>query len=805
MGKIISNSLRRRLQRTLLVVFLVSGILGYSLQQGFAEDISAQGGAVHRGRPAPPPPAPKPPKQQPPPPAPAPPPPAAYKYNTYSPQNGLLGLNDSIWADAHYGAGITYGVIDTGVAAPWIGFQNRVNTVDAVCTISNCPQSLAITDDEGHGTFVASEIAGDVRGFGLVGIAPAGTILPIKVLNANGSGFVSDVANGIIYGADHGAQVLNLSMTFIPTTDLVSAINYAASKNVVVVFAGGNSAQAFLNNATVTGFSDAAIQRLMFMGSTNLQEKLSSFSNTPGTGKFLSTSGKTYSFSSRWMMADGEGIWGASTVHDAGGYHYMTKMSGTSMSAPQAAAAAGLLAARWPFLITDGTIPAILLSTGQDLGTAGMDNVYGQGFMRIDRAFAPVGTLTVPVHGRPVNATQAAFVSGPVFGNAEGLAAAFAKATGYDDYRRDFSIDVSSAILKPSVAGTFSAAAQVSGQTGALSRTLTETGDGAWFAASFSDSSSYVAPILADGHLNMHQIQDPTRMTRGDWSFAFQQRDGSYFGAGQGSNAALSFNDARWGGKTAFFNNDAAVGGSLLGLTPSAGFASIGVDLSAGRLAIASMSAENDDLSALDGTHPSAQGAAASYTWKPAQDWTFSLSGAFLRENNMLLGSAGNGYLSLGQTSTTSVGFGTSVDLGSGYSFGVDTVVASSSASKNRDSLVTSTSRLTSAGAGIVLNKENVTGVGDNMSFSVRKPLRVYAGSAGVDVPTGTDVDGNPIMTHNRVGLAPSGNETDVGFSYRRPLAGGAEASFGLSYRQDADNVAGAKDGAVMFRYTSHF
>ncbi|MCE9508199.1 MAG: S8 family serine peptidase [Alphaproteobacteria bacterium] len=700
----------------------------------------------------------------------------------FSPQNGLLGLNEDIWASANYGAGITYGVIDTGVAAPWIGFQDRVDTASAACTIAGCSSAY---DDNGHGTFVASEIAGDVRQYGLVGLAPAGTILPVKVLNAQGSGTFSDVAEGISYAADHGANVLNLSMTFIPTPEIVSAINGAAAKNVVIVFAGGNSSQAFLNGATVSGFTDAAIQHMIFMGSTNANLRLSSFSNRPGSGGFRSTTNKFYKFSSRWMMADGEHIIGASTYHDADGYTYITQMSGTSMAAPQAAGAAGLLAARWPFLLTDGTVDDILLASTQDLGTRGRDSKFGQGFLRIDKAFSPVGALKVLVNNNKVAATNGAFVAGGAFGSAAGISSAFSKAVGYDKYSRDFAFDVSSAIRSPAAGGISAATAQVQGQTGVAARGLTDLGGGAWFAASSSGA---------------------TDVRQADWSVAFQQDDGSYLGAGHGPDAAVSFNDARWGGKTAFFNRNDSMAGNLLGLTSSADFTAVGMDLdSDSHLAFGGMTSEAADFASLSGQHPAAQGAAVSYTARPAEGWVLSLSNAFLREDNMLLGSLGSGYLGLGQTSTVSVGLGASVDLGSGYSFGVDTIAASTGGTHHQDSLMDSTSHLRSAGVSMVMNKENLTGVSDNLGFSIKKPLRVYGGSAHVNVPTGADSDGNPIIHSSNISLVPSGNETDFGFNYRRPLAPGVTSGFDLSFRQDADHVAGAQDAAAMVHFSAAF
>src|SRR5580704_13295985 len=83
---------------------------------------------------------------------------------TLSPQDVLIGAN-LVQAMTNNGApingaGVSFAVIDTGVAAPWVGFTNSIVGLPASnCVISpHCDQTLALTDDNGHGTFVASEI-----------------------------------------------------------------------------------------------------------------------------------------------------------------------------------------------------------------------------------------------------------------------------------------------------------------------------------------------------------------------------------------------------------------------------------------------------------------------------------------------------------------------------------------------------------------------------------------------------------------------------------------------------------------------
>lgn len=102
------------------------------------------------------------------------------------------------------------------------------------------------TDDHGHGTMVAGVVAARANnGLGGVGACSRCSVMPVKVIAANGSGNAADVAEGIRWATDHGAQVLNLSFTLSGSDESVAqAIDYARGKGVVVVAAAGNAGTA---------------------------------------------------------------------------------------------------------------------------------------------------------------------------------------------------------------------------------------------------------------------------------------------------------------------------------------------------------------------------------------------------------------------------------------------------------------------------------------------------------------------------------------------------------------------------------
>jgi serine protease len=144
------------------------------------------------------------------------------------------------------GKGAVVAVIDTGVAykdtrqgkrardfgdtgfVPGYDFVNRNDTPN---------------DDQGHGTHVAGTIAESTdNGEGVAGLAFEAKIMPLKVLNSGGSGRTNDIAEAIRWAADHGANVINMSLGGpFPDSLMSSACEYAHKKGVTIVCAAGNS------------------------------------------------------------------------------------------------------------------------------------------------------------------------------------------------------------------------------------------------------------------------------------------------------------------------------------------------------------------------------------------------------------------------------------------------------------------------------------------------------------------------------------------------------------------------------------
>ncbi|WP_436527529.1 S8 family peptidase [Actinoplanes sp. HUAS TT8] len=263
------------------------------------------------------------------------------------------------------GSGVTVAVIDTGVDASNVDLAGKVLTGWDATT----DKAGGNTDPNGHGTHVAGTI-GAVTGntIGISSVAPDTKILPVRVLGQDGSGYMSDAAEGIVWAADNGAKVINMSLgSSSQVTAVSNAVAYARSKGVTVIAAAGNER----GSGSPVSYP-AADPGVIAVAATDSSDHVASYSNA---GSYVD------------VAAPGSSI--LSTYPAALGRSYAT-MSGTSMASPHVAGLAALLKAAQPSLTPDQIEQAIEKSA-VDLGTAGRDNDYGYG--RVD-AVAALAAVT---------------------------------------------------------------------------------------------------------------------------------------------------------------------------------------------------------------------------------------------------------------------------------------------------------------------------------------------------------------------------------------------------------------------------
>jgi thermitase len=213
-------------------------------------------------------------------------------------------------------------------------------------------------DDNEHGTHCAGTVAAGINDGGVVGVAPNVTIVPVKVLDAEGSGSYSSVANGIIYASDENVNVISLSLGGPSTSPtLESAVRYAKDKGILVVAAMGNDGD------DVPQYP-AAIPGVMGVGATNSKDEIAYFSSR---GQHISVS------------APGDLI--LSSI-PGGKYE---RFSGTSMACPHVAGLAALVKSKHPALGA-AEVRARIEKGAQDLGPKGFDPTFGHGRINAARA-----------------------------------------------------------------------------------------------------------------------------------------------------------------------------------------------------------------------------------------------------------------------------------------------------------------------------------------------------------------------------------------------------------------------------------
>lgn len=190
--------------------------------------------------------------------------------------NGLWGLVRMRSEGAKsQGEGIVICIVDTGIDKSHVDLKDNIlGGIDESGTGD-------WTDDNGHGSHVAGIAAGVDNSVGIVGIAPKAKLFVVKALDSYGSGYESDIANGIYDCIDNGAHIISLSLGSTEPSPLIkSALDEAKQKGIYNVCAAGNDGNQFpLNYPAAHDSCDAITAAIRILD-------IASFSNT-GNVKFI--------------------------------------------------------------------------------------------------------------------------------------------------------------------------------------------------------------------------------------------------------------------------------------------------------------------------------------------------------------------------------------------------------------------------------------------------------------------------------------------------------------------------------------
>ncbi|WP_225442592.1 S8 family serine peptidase [Paenibacillus lycopersici] len=262
------------------------------------------------------------------------------------------------WSKVRDQTDLTIALIDTGVDLDHPDLKNNLVPGVNLVTPGKPPE-----DDNGHGTEVAGVIAAEGNNkLGIAGILWHARIMPVKALDADGYGDEERLGEAITYAVDHGARILVLSVGLYRYSPYLKDIAaYAESKGALLVAASGNDGELLGSKAKVK--YPAAYPTVMAVAGATAAGKPEPRSNT----------GPEIDLAAPWSVY---------TTALGGGYK---QEQGTSMAAPQVAAAAALVWAVHPGY-KPYQIRSLLRQSAQDIGNPGFDNASGYGLLRVDNA-----------------------------------------------------------------------------------------------------------------------------------------------------------------------------------------------------------------------------------------------------------------------------------------------------------------------------------------------------------------------------------------------------------------------------------
>lgn len=253
---------------------------------------------------------------------------------------------------------IIIAVVDTGVDLQHPDLKNRLIQGYNVIENNHFPD-----DDNGHGTHVAGIIASETNNQeGIAGMTWFNKIMPIKAMESGGYGTTFDIAKGITWAVDHGADVINLSLgNYQPSELMEEAVKYAYKHNVVLIAASGN------DNSAHPSYP-ACYPEVMAVSAIDYNGNRATFSNY---GDYVDVAAPGVQIPSTYFNQQ------------------YAALSGTSMASPHVAGLAGLIRSANPNL-TNKEVINIIKKTAYDLGPKGNDVEFGKGLIDVKSALEAV-------------------------------------------------------------------------------------------------------------------------------------------------------------------------------------------------------------------------------------------------------------------------------------------------------------------------------------------------------------------------------------------------------------------------------
>ncbi len=721
------------------------------------------------------------------------------------------------WNAGLLGAGFIIADLDSGVRATHIDLLGRIAAggYDFV-NDDDDPDDDEDSITDGHGTASAGVIVGNWNGVGIGGIAPSAQILPVKISDDKNISSGDLIRKGFDFVAGKpGVRIILLEAvkTSLSAAEFAS-LQLAVANGKLVIAPSGNGGQASPyspsnNFATLGGGA-------LVVGSHN-GANLSTFSNGAA------------GVENNFLTAPGEGIVVAGNRAD----DFYFRVDGTSMAAPQVAAAAALIWAYSPGL-TAAQVASILKTTATDLGAPGVDSVTGAGALNIEAALAPIGIVTAPIEddedseeseddessdedgeSDSGDTDSEGSTSGGSSGSGAGvaLAALVVGGVGYallgnnsdleetlvlDEYGRTYELDLETRITirdpGPSAQSVLKElnTEQVNEtliQRSDLQMTAsytTNSADALWLVGS-DDAMDAERPV----HMSMSAIHS------GGTRYAF------------GVNKSLTgFHNSLSGqtdtsGLVSAFQTD-AFSAPLAGFTDMGYHGAVGFVSTMGWQGGLSFAFTDDQR-----RYGLKSDGSAVHTGFRHDRWGIGLRLGLLEEDGNLLGGASGGALSVSHARTVSGVLRGHLDFGHKWSVVGKYTEGLTWVDDYRASLVRDFSEIQSNSWGIGLVGRDLFSAGDAFGAAWSQPLRTRDGDARVSVPYWNSALGGIDFKVARTSLVPDGIEQTFELFYRKPLGSRARLITYLVHREQPLHRRGSGGrtslvGAWQIDFSSH-
>lgn len=340
----------------------------------------------------------------------APPQTAAFLANQW---NIFKTQTDQAWLVTEGSPAVKVAILDTGICAHHLDTLGKVDAAQSAsfvpvaneCSDAQPPACIGCPpweDRNFHGTHVGATVSSNNHG--TAGIAPDVRLRAVKVLNCNGSGAFSWVIAGIIFAADTGNHVINMSLgAEFPknapggaqlVAALNKAVNYAKSKGVLVVSAAGNSGRDMQHDGNTTAVPCESGSGMCVGSTTNLDLR-STFSNHGVSGPQLMAPGGGSPTAPPPPFPFHAFILAPCSFHSVlipvcgTSPTFYVFAAGTSMATPHVSGAAALvdsLAKQGPGTANPAQLKTTIIQTADDLGNPGTDNEFSHGRLNVLKA-----------------------------------------------------------------------------------------------------------------------------------------------------------------------------------------------------------------------------------------------------------------------------------------------------------------------------------------------------------------------------------------------------------------------------------